>query len=104
MATKTKYETTLTLPSDGEILDFHGTYREVKRPEKLVYTFLFGDMEPGESFVEITLVEKSGVTELRDRGYFNSKEERDAVIATGMEVGARETYERLAELLAERVG
>ena len=162
MATKTKYETTLTLPSDreilmtrkfeaprevvwdtltdpdlipkwwgfardatevkkmdvrpggqwqyitrtsgGEVVDFHGTYREVKRPEKLVYTFLFGDIEPGESFVEITLVEQGGVTELRDRGYFNSKEERDAVIATGMEVGARETYERLAELLAERVG
>ena len=158
MATKTKYETTLTLPSDreilmtrkfeaprevvwetltdpdlipkwwgfardatevkkmdvrkggqwqfitrtsgGEVVDFHGEYREVKRPEKLVYTFLFGDMEPGEGFVEITLVEQDGVTELRDRGYFNSKEERDAVIATGMEAGARETYERLSELLA----
>jgi uncharacterized protein YndB with AHSA1/START domain len=158
MATKTKYETTLTLPSDreilmtkkfeapreivwetitdpdlipkwwgfardatevkkmdvrpggkwqyitrtsgGEVVDFHGEYRVVKRPEKLVYTFLFGDMEPGEGFVEITLVEQGGVTELRDRGVFNSKEERDAVIATGMESGARETYERLSELLA----
>jgi uncharacterized protein YndB with AHSA1/START domain len=158
MATKTKYETTLTLPSDreilmtrkfeaprevvwetltdpdlipkwwgfardatevkkmdvrpggqwqyitrtsgGEVIDFHGEYREVKPPERLVYTFLFGDMEPGEGFVEITLVEQGGVTELRDRGYFNSKEERDAVIASGMEVGARETYERLSELLA----
>jgi uncharacterized protein YndB with AHSA1/START domain len=158
MATKTKYETTLTLPSDreilmtrkfeapreivweaitdpdliprwwgfardatevkkmdvrkggqwqfitrttgGEVVDFHGEYKEVKRPEKLVYTFLFGDMEPGEGFVEITLVEQGGVTELRDRGVFNSKEERDAVIATGMEAGARETYERLSELVA----
>jgi len=92
----------ITHTSGGEDIDFHGTYREVKRPEKLVYTFLFGDMEPGEGFVEITLVEQGGVTELRDRGYFNSKEERDAVIATGMEIGARETYERLAELLATR--
>ncbi len=57
-------------------------------------------MEPGEGFVEITLVEQDGVTELRDRGYFNSKEERDAVIASGMESGARETYERLSELVA----
>jgi uncharacterized protein YndB with AHSA1/START domain len=162
MATKTKYETTLTLPSDreilmtrkfeaprevvwdtltdpglipkwwgfardatevkkmdvrpggqwqyithtsgGEVVDFHGEYREVKRPEKLVYTFLVGDMEPGDGFVEITLVEQDGVTELRDRGVFNSKEERDAVIATGMEQGARETYERLSELLATRIG
>ena len=90
----------ITRTSGGEVVDFHGEYREVKRPERLVYTFLFGDMEPGDGFVEITLVEQGGVTELRDRGYFNSKEERDAVIASGMESGARETYERLSELLA----
>src|SRR5688572_10225719 len=169
MATKTKYETTLSLPSDREILmtrkfdapreivwecltdpdliprwfgfrqtitevkemdvrpggkwrytthtpgaevpgvpgddvDFHGTYKEVVAPEKLVYTFLFGDMPEGDGFVEITLVEENGVTELRDRGVFTSKEERDAVIESGMESGARETYERLSELVATRVG
>jgi uncharacterized protein YndB with AHSA1/START domain len=93
----------ITHTSGGEYVDFHGEYREVTRPERLVYTFLVGDMQPGEGFVEITLVERDGVTELRDRGFFNSKEERDAVIATGMESGARETYERLAELLATRI-
>jgi uncharacterized protein YndB with AHSA1/START domain len=161
MATKTKYETTLTLPSDREILmtrkfeaprevvwdtitdpdlipkwwgfarditevkkmdvrpggewryvthtsggediDFHGTYREVVVPEKLVHSFLFGDMPEGDGFVEITLVEKDGVTELRDRSVFSSKEERDAIIETGMESGARETYERLSELIATRI-
>lgn len=99
--------------SGGEVFDFHGTYREVVAPEKLVYSFLFGDMpdefyvasmgSEGDGFVEITLVEKDGVTELRDRGVFGSKEERDALIATGMESGARETYERLSELVAELV-
>lgn len=93
----------ITRTSGGEDVDFHGEYREVTRPERLVYTFLVGDMLPGDGFVEITLVERDGVTELRDRGVFNSKEERDAVIATGMEAGARETYERLAELIATRV-
>jgi len=92
----------ITRTSGGEIVDFHGTYREVIAPEKLVYSFLFGDMPEGDGFVEITLVEKDGVTELRDRGVFSSKEERDAIIATGMEEGARETYERLAELVATR--
>jgi uncharacterized protein YndB with AHSA1/START domain len=90
----------ITHTSGGEVVDFHGTYREVVAPEKLVYSFLFGDMPEGDGFVEITLIEKDGVTELRDRGVFNSKEERDAVIATGMESGARETYERLSELVA----
>ena len=161
MATKTKYETTLSLPSDREILmtrkfdapreivwecltdpdlipkwwgfrttttevkrmdvrpggkwqyisrtpgletfDFHGTFKEVVAPEKLVYTFLFGDMPEGDGFVEVTLVEQDGVTDMRDRSVFPSKEERDAMIESGMESGARETYERLAELVASRV-
>ena len=93
----------ITHTQGGEVVDFHGTYREVIAPEKLVYSFLFGDMPEGDGFVEITLVEKDGVTELRDRGVFNSKEERDAIIATGMEEGARETYERLSQLIAARV-
>jgi uncharacterized protein YndB with AHSA1/START domain len=92
----------ITHTSGGEDVDFHGTYREVVAPEKLVYTFLFGDMPEGDGFVEITLIEQNGVTELRDRGVFTSKEERDAVIESGMESGARETYERLAELVATR--
>ena len=89
--------------SDGEVIDFHGTYREVLAPEKLVYSVLFGDMLEGDGFVEITLVEKDGVTELRDRNVFESKEQRDAIIATGMEEGARVTYDRLHELIAARV-
>ena len=93
----------ITRTSGGEVVDFHGTYREVVVPEKLVYSFLFGDMPEGDGFVEITLVEKDGVTELRDRGVFSSKEERDAIIASGMESGARETYERLSALIASRV-
>ncbi|MGH2491006.1 MAG: SRPBCC domain-containing protein [Candidatus Limnocylindria bacterium] len=93
----------ITLTSGGEVVDFHGTYREVVAPEKLVYSFLFGDMPEGDGFVEITLVEKDGVTELRDRGVFTSKEERDAIIESGMESGARETYERLADLVATLV-
>jgi len=40
---------------------------------------------------------------MRDRSVFSSREERDGVIQTGMEVGARETYERLAELIATRI-
>jgi len=93
----------ITHTSGGDDIDFHGEYRDVVAPERLVYTFLFGDMPAGDGFVEITLVETGGVTEMRDRSVFSSREERDGVIQTGMEVGARETYERLAELLATRV-
>jgi uncharacterized protein YndB with AHSA1/START domain len=90
----------VTHTSGGEDVGFSGEYREVVRPERLVYTFVVDGMPPGDGFVEITLVERDGVTEMFDRSVFGSVEERDAVIKTGMEVGARETYERLAELLA----
>ncbi len=93
----------ITHTSGGEDVDFHGEYREVAAPERLVYTFLYGDMPAGDGFVEITLVEQGGVTELRDRSVFGSKDERDAMIKTGMETGARETYDRLAELVASLV-
>ena len=33
---------------------------------------------------------------------FASKEDRDAVLSSGMESGANETYDRLAEILAEK--
>src|SRR5205809_7707749 len=70
----------ITHTSGGEVVDFHGTYREVIAPEKLAYSFPFRDMPEGDGFVEMTPVEKAGVTEPRDRSLFNSKEERAATI------------------------
>jgi uncharacterized protein YndB with AHSA1/START domain len=88
---------------DGTDYGFSGEYREVVPPERLVYTFIVDGMPPGDGFVEVTLVERDGVTEMRDRSVFDSVEARDAVLQSGMEAGARETMDRLAELLAERI-
>jgi uncharacterized protein YndB with AHSA1/START domain len=46
------------------------------------------------------LVEQGGKTTLTATVLAESKEARDAVIRSGMEHGAAETYDRLAELLA----
>jgi uncharacterized protein YndB with AHSA1/START domain len=86
---------------DGQEYGFHGEYREVAPPDRLVYTFEFEGM-PGHVIEEtVTLEEKNGRTILTATNVFTSKEDRDGMIASGMEGGAAESHDRLAELLAE---
>jgi len=47
----------------------------------------------------MTLEERDGQTMLTAVSLAPSVEARDMVVATGMESGARETYERLAEVI-----
>jgi uncharacterized protein YndB with AHSA1/START domain len=75
-----------------------GVYQEIQAPERLVSTESFDDY-PGESLNTITLAEENGKTTLTTRVVYASKEIRDAVIRSGMERGACETYDRLAEHL-----
>ena len=85
---------------DGQKMGMSGEYRELSPPDRCVYTEAFDDF-PGHSVVTTLLVEEGGKTTLTATILAPSKEVRDAVIASGMEHGAAETYDRLAELLAE---
>jgi uncharacterized protein YndB with AHSA1/START domain len=58
------------------------------------------DDYPGESQVTGIFTELSGKTTLTATVLYDSKEVRDAVLQSGMEQGAAESYDRLAELLA----
>jgi uncharacterized protein YndB with AHSA1/START domain len=85
---------------DGQEFTFHGEYRDVSPPERLVSTFEFEGM-PGHVIVDtLTLEEIDGRTRLTTTSVFASKEDRDGMIASGMESGAAESLDRLAELLA----
>ena len=85
--------------ANGNEYAFHGEYREVVPPERLVATFEFEPM-PGHVSVEtLTLVEHEGKTTLTNRSVFDSVEDRDGMMQSGMEAGLRETYDRLAEYL-----
>lgn len=87
------------LGPDGEEISFFGEYREIVRPERIVWTFGFDGM-PGEPGVEtLTLEEHDGKTTLTTTSFFDSVEERDAVLQSGMEAGAAETWDRLEEYL-----
>lgn len=84
---------------DGEEFAFHGVYREIVAPERIVQTFVF-ELVPDEESVEtLTLVERNGQTMLTSHSLFRSREARDGMIQSGMESGARETLDRLAEHL-----
>jgi uncharacterized protein YndB with AHSA1/START domain len=45
--------------------------------------------------------EHDGKTTLTDHALFDSVEDRDGMLASGMEAGAAETMDRLAELLVK---
>ena len=83
---------------DGSEMGMRGVYRELVRPERTVHTESFDDY-PGESVVTGVLVERDGKTTLTGTVLYESKEIRDAVIGSGMEHGAAESYDKLAELL-----
>jgi uncharacterized protein YndB with AHSA1/START domain len=91
----------ISVDDNGERFGFSGEYIEIVKPEKVVQTIGF-DGAPGEpGRTTYTLTERRGRTLLVETGVFPSKEARDAAVASGMESGARETYQRLAELVAE---
>ena len=80
---------------------FFGEYREVVRPERFVWTFGFEGMqgEPGPETYEFE--EHDGKTTLTSTAEFDTIEQRDALLETGMEEGAAETWDRLDEYLRE---
>jgi uncharacterized protein YndB with AHSA1/START domain len=85
---------------EGNEIAFFGEYLEIVRPERIVWTFGFDGMPDGgpETY---EFEERDGRTTLTSRATFGSTEERDAALASGMESGAAETYERLDEYLVE---
>jgi uncharacterized protein YndB with AHSA1/START domain len=85
---------------DGKEYAFHGTYREISAPERLVYTFEFEPMAGHVSVETIELAERDGVTTLTNTVRFESRADRNAMVIDGnMEWGAAQTMERLSEHL-----
>ena len=90
----------VTREENGDEVPFCGVYREVTPPERLVYTEIY-DVEPfntGDPAVNtVTFTEEDGRTIMTCTTLCPSKEVRDYILGSGMEIGATETYDRLAE-------
>ena len=81
---------------------FHGEYREIERPHRLVSTEVYEgapDVDGGTALNVMTLEEVDGVTTLTVLGTYPSKEVRDMVIESGMEGGMQVSYDRLEDLV-----
>lgn len=91
---------------DGKQFPFHGVYREIAPPERLVYTFVLEAEEWRERLVEVTtsFEESQGKTKVTQMLVHKTTADRDAYIKSGMERGAGESYARLDELLASQPG
>ncbi len=87
--------------ADDNEYAFKGVYHDITPPERLVFTFEFEGM-PGHVLLEtMTFEEDDGKTKLTDSSVFQTVEDRDGMLQSGMEQGATETMDRLAELLAK---
>ncbi len=88
---------------DGNEFVFFGEIREVDEPNYVVRTFAWEGM-PGKQSVERADFEEldDGRTRIVILSRFESKEDRDGMIESGMERGVNEGFERLDELLARQ--
>jgi uncharacterized protein YndB with AHSA1/START domain len=86
--------------ADGSETAFRGTYREIAPPERIVQTFEWEGL-PGHVSVETATFEDLGDrTRVVTVSVFDTPEDRDGMLGSGMEGGLNETYERLDEVLA----
>jgi uncharacterized protein YndB with AHSA1/START domain len=86
--------------ADGNTAGFHGVFHGDPSPDAIVQTFEFEGAPGHVCLLTVTFAERDGKTLLRSVSSFQSVEDRDAMVAAGMERGVRDSDERLAELLA----
>lgn len=86
----------------GNVYIFIGEYREVTAPEKFVWTFGMENMFFGKTLVETHTFEEDGaVTRYKSVSNYDSIEDRDGMVASGMEKGMRHGFEVMDRILAE---
>ena len=87
--------------SDGNEFGFHGCFHEVRPAEVIVQTFTFDGEPDGVALERLEFHDLGdGRTRLVSTSLVDSFESRDAFVASGMEEGVVEGYERLDALLA----
>ena len=86
---------------EGDLaFSFHGVFHTVEPNTLLIQTFEF-NLAPGQVGISSTTFrEHAGGTRLSLHEMYPSVEARDAAMASGMEYGIKEGYERLDEILA----
>jgi uncharacterized protein YndB with AHSA1/START domain len=86
--------------AEGNEYGFRGVFHDLKENESIVQTFEFEGM-PGHVCLEsLKLEDVDGGTLITGTSVFQSVEDRDGMVQSGMEVGVNDGYEKLEELLS----
>jgi len=83
----------------GEEHGFRGEFREIVRPDRITWTFEWEGLPGHVSVQTVVFEEHDGKTTLTATAVFDTVEDRDGMLESGMESGAAETYDRLDEYL-----
>jgi uncharacterized protein YndB with AHSA1/START domain len=79
---------------------FHGEYREVTPPSRVVFTEIFEQFPDTVSVVTAELSDEDGKTRFTATVWYPSLQVRDMVVASGMARGAGISYDHLEDLVA----
>ncbi|MBZ5738523.1 SRPBCC family protein [Nocardioides mangrovi] len=92
-----------TRPTDGLDTGFYGSFHEVREPERIVQTFTWEGAPDGVSLETVTFAElPGGRCRIVATSVVETIEGRDAILASGMDVGVKEGFEKLDGLLEGR--
>lgn len=88
---------------DGEELaSFYGSFHEVRPNERIVWTFTYEGVPDGVALETLTFEGlDGGRTRLRVCSVVEDFQTRDGILASGMDTGVNEGYDKLDELLSE---
>ncbi|WP_026930042.1 SRPBCC family protein [Glycomyces tenuis] len=88
---------------DGEeVAAFYGSFHEVRPGERIVWTFTYEGEPDGVALETLTFEAlEGGRTRLRTLSVVEDFQTRDGILASGMDVGVNEGYEKLEDLLAK---
>lgn len=90
--------------AEGNEYAFHGVNHEVLPPQRIIGTFEFeGLPETGHVILQTLKLEAlpGDRTRIINQSVFQSVEDRDGMLQSGMEIGIDESYQRLDELLSK---
>lgn len=84
---------------NGEEYGFRGEYKDIVPGKLIKQTFEF-ELMAGHILTEtLEFIEENGKTRLVNISYYDTLEDLEGMVASGMEKGANETWDRLEKLL-----
>ncbi len=85
--------------ADGTEYGFHGVFHGTPSLDGIVQTFEYEGAPGHVSLDTLRFEDADGRTRVRNISVFQSVDDRDAMVQSGMESGLNEGYERLDELI-----